>query len=101
MATPDDVRIELVNDGDAIVVYEGHPNPKVRVRTGSLRYWLKCLVWDLLRFQPIDYGKPNPDRSLPYGLRDGVTRLMYQTDQNNVILRRLARAANVDISDLA
>lgn len=100
MATPDDVQVELKNDGDWILVYEGHPNPSVVRRTGSLRYWLKCLVWDLLRFFPIDYGKPNPDRKVPYGLRDSVARIMFQTDQNNQLLRRLAKAANVDISDL-
>lgn len=97
MATPDDVRIELVNNNDWIHMYEG---AEFSWRSGSLRNWLNRLTWDLLRFQPANkfVGPFNPEDK--WGMRDAVTRIMHQTDQNNQMLRRLCKAAKIDITDL-
>jgi len=89
---------------DAINIYDG-----ASVANGAgfnswkawdMRSWLNRLTWDLLRFQPIAYGRPNPNRNIPYGMRDAVTRIMYQTDQNNRILRAIAAKTNTDISSI-
>ena len=97
MATPDDVRIELLNNNDPILMYDGSG---FAWRSGSLRNWLNRLVWDLLRFQPANkfIGPFGPNDK--WGMRDAVTRIMWQTDQNNQMLRRLCKAAKVDITDL-
>lgn len=97
MATPEDVAIELKNNQDLILMYDGAP---FAWRSGSLRNWVNRLAWDLLRFQPINQFKGPFNPTDKWGLRDAVTRIMYQTDQNNRILRRLAAAGNVDISDI-
>jgi hypothetical protein len=89
---------------DAIFLYDG-----ATVANGAgfnawkawdIRSWINRLTWDLLRFQPITAGKPNPNRTAPYGLRDAVTRIMYQTDQNNRILRAIAAKQGVDLKTI-
>lgn len=95
---------------DAILVYEG-ADPKYQTwaleKNGGFWAWdlrgpILRLVWDLLRFMKIDNGKPNSDgdRKRPIGLRDSVNQILYQTDENNKILRRLAQVGAINISDI-
>ena len=90
---------------DAVHLYQG----AVPAKNGFAAWWawdIRSIVlklgWDLLRFFPVSAGKPaaNWDRTVPFGLRDTITRIWYQVDQNNQILQRLAAAQKVDISDL-
>lgn len=89
---------------DAINMYDGAIQSKNGFgswKSWDMRGWLNRLTWDLLRFQPLSKGKgPYPDPSVPYGLRDSVTRIMYQTDENNRILRKLAAVGNVDLTGI-
>ena len=88
---------------DAVRLYEGADQAKNGFKSWwvwDLRSPILKLCWDLLRFELIDDGKGNPDRTVPIGLRDSVNRIMYQTDQNYQILQRLAKVANIDISDI-
>jgi hypothetical protein len=97
MATPDDVEIELTNPNDLFVLYEGAP---FAYRTGSLRNWVGKLAWDLLRFQKVGtFTNPLNPNDL-FGMRDAITRILWETNQNNLILRRLAQAGNVNITDI-
>ena len=86
---------------DAITVYEGaDPVTEFKPwRAWDLRGPLLKLCWDLLRFQLIESGKPVA-RTLPRGLRDTITHIWFTTEQNNQILRRLAKVGNVDHSDI-
>jgi len=93
---------------DAILLYEG-ADPKYQswaqepnggFWTWDLRGPLLRLCWDLLRFMKIANGKPAADRNRPIGLRDSINQILYQTDQNNQILQRLAQVAGVNISDI-
>lgn len=86
---------------DAIVMYDGHPaglNGWSSWKAWDMRSWLNRLTWDLLRSQPLSQGKPNYANTVPIGLRDAVTRIAYQTDQNNQILRAIAAKTATDIS---
>ena len=88
---------------DAITVYEGTDptkGQKFSFRAWDLRGPILKLTWDLLRFQKVDNGHLPADRTTPVGLRDSVNIILRLTDQNNTILRRLAAASKVDISDL-
>lgn len=88
---------------DAIIVYDGvdpAKGQKFSFKAWDLRGPILKLCWDLLRFQKIDNGKLPPDRTTPVGLRDSVNIILRLTDQNNIILRRLAAANKIDISDL-
>jgi hypothetical protein len=108
MASPDDVMGALVNPNDAITVYDGAGHQWfswAQLANGGwkawdLRGWVRQLTWDLLRFQPIDYGKPNPDRTVPYGLRDAITRTMYQADQCEQKLDLIIAAMKIDTSSI-
>lgn len=84
---------------DAITMYDGALQAKngfAPWKSWDVRGWLNRLTWDLLRFQTIDSGKPNPDRTVPYGLRDTITALWYLADQNNQLLQRLVASAVVN-----
>lgn len=96
---------------DAIILYEGaDPTYQSWADLSSptkggwwawdLRSPILRLAWDLLRFMLIDNGKPGTDRKRPVGLRDSVNTILYQTDQNNQILRRMAQVANINITDI-
>ena len=88
---------------DAIVVYEGADpakGQKFSFRAWDLRGPILRLCWDLLRFQKVGSGYLPADRSTPVGLRDSVNIILRVTDQNNAILQRLAKQANVNITDL-
>ena len=88
---------------DAFVVYDGADPAKGQnfaFRAWDMRGPVFKLVWDLLRFQKVDNGHLPADRTTPVGLRDSVNIILRLTDQNNQILRRLAAASKVDISDL-
>lgn len=88
---------------DAITMYDGAVQAKngfASWKAWDLRGPILKMAWDLLRFQLIGAGKPNADRTVPYGLRDSVNRIMYQTDQNNQILRKMAQVAGIDITDI-
>jgi hypothetical protein len=98
MANPDDVMRELNNNDDLCVVYDGAQGlfPEGGRRTGSLRYVLFKLGWDLLRFQKIkDFG--TFDATAAHGVRDQVTRILLLTEQNNVMLRKLCAAGKIDL----
>lgn len=86
---------------DSITMYDGHPaglNGWSSWKAWDMRSWLNRLTWDLLRSQPVSQGKPTYASTVPIGLRDAITRIAYQTDQNNQILRKLAQVGNIDIS---
>ncbi|WP_409428366.1 hypothetical protein [Mycobacterium sp. SMC-11] len=107
MANADDVMNALFpanpGPGDTITVYDGADplkNGFAPWRAWDLRGWVRQLTWDLLRFRPIEDGRPNADRTIKFGLFDAVMRVAYQTDQNNQILRRLATKHGVDLTDL-
>lgn len=90
MATPDDVMGELVNNSDLIVMYDGAQGmfTGAGLRTGSLRYMVKQVIWDLLRFQkPASYTVIDP--TVPWGLRDMVSAIFKMTYDNNVMLKQL------------
>lgn len=97
MASADDVNRQLDEPNDKVMIYEGsafqHPG-------WTVRDWVRTLVWDLTRFQ-----KPGEDRfkantGAVWGLRDGVTALQRQVDQNNRLLKKLADKAGVKYDDL-
>lgn len=103
MANPDDVMRELINNGDLIVVYDGAQGmfPEGGRRTGSLRYALSKLIWDLLRFQaPATNIRPPFDLKAKWGLRDMVTAAFLRTEQNNFMLRKLCAAQKVDLTGM-
>lgn len=86
---------------DAITLYDGALQAKNGFspwKSWDVRGWLNRLVWDLLRFQTIDSGKPNSDRTVPYGLRDTVTATWYLADQNNVLLRAIATKVGLTVA---
>jgi hypothetical protein len=88
---------------DAITMYDGAIPAKNGFgpwKAWDLRGWLNRLVWDLLRFQTIDSGKPNADRTVPYGLRDTVSAIWYLTDQNNQLLKSIATKVGADMTHL-
>lgn len=90
--------------GDAITVYDGVDKSKGQsfsFRAWDLRGPLLKLAWDLLRFRKITDGKLfGNDDTVPSGLYDWVVFTAYTTRQNNQILRRLAKVAAIDISDI-
>ncbi|OMC55361.1 hypothetical protein A5747_13275 [Mycobacterium sp. IS-836] len=91
------------NPADTIIVYEGATqadNGFTPWKAWDLRGWVRTLVHDLLRFRAMSEGKPD-GKTIKRGLYDWIVRIAYQTDQNNAILRRIAAAQKVDISDLA
>jgi hypothetical protein len=86
---------------DAITLYEGADKAKngfTPWRAWDLRGPLLKLCWDLLRFQVP--AKPNPDPTVPVGLRDSVNAILFLSNQNNKILRKLAEVGKVDISEI-
>lgn len=104
MADADTVMGEMSNNGDAIRMYEGAtPNQfdGAGLRTGSLRYMIKKLVWDVLRFQkPADFLGWVFDPNAAVGLRDSHSRLYVLTVQNNAMLRKLCDKQGVDYKSL-
>lgn len=93
MADANTVMGELKNDGDVVVIYDGAQGmfSEGGRRTGSLRYALFKLIWDLLRFQKIGdkfFDKPF-DPATAYGMRDMVTRTLKLTEENNALLKQL------------
>jgi hypothetical protein len=77
---------------DTIVLYDGATVAKngfASWKAWDIRSWINRLTWDLLRFQLIDSGKPNSDRTVPYGLRDTVTAIWWLADQNHQLLQQL------------
>lgn len=97
MADANDVQIELINNGDLWTLYEGAP---FATRTGSMRFGVLKLAWDLLRFQAVNkFAGPLSFGSL-FGLRDAVTRSLYTTERNYLILQRIAKKLDIDISDI-
>lgn len=97
MATPDDVKVELINNQDLWTAYDGAP---FATRTGSLRWMIMKLGWDQLRFQAINkFSGAIPFTAL-FGLRDAVTRSLYTTERNYLILQRIAKKLDIDISDI-
>src|ERR1700756_4062154 len=86
---------------DTIVLYDGAVQAKngfAPWKAWDMRSPLLKLAWDLLRFQLIDNGKGNPDRTTPIGLRDSVNEILYKTDRTLAIVELLAANAKVDIS---
>jgi hypothetical protein len=88
---------------DAMQIYQG-ADKKLNGFTSwwvwDLRSPILKLCWDLLRFQKIDDGKGNPDRTVPVGLRDSVNEIRYKTDRALAIAELLAAKLDVDISKL-
>jgi hypothetical protein len=87
---------------DAITLYEGATQAKngfTPWAAWDLRGPILKMAWDLLRFQLP--AKVTPlDPTVPIGLRDSINHILVQTQENNLILRRLAKTGNVDISDI-
>lgn len=103
MATPDDVERELVNNNDLVTVYDGAQGmfPEGGRRTGSLRYAVFKLVWDLMRFQsPATNIKPPFDMKAKWGMRDMVSAVFLRTEQNNFMLRKLCEAQGVSLTGM-
>jgi GH25 family lysozyme M1 (1,4-beta-N-acetylmuramidase) len=97
MANADDVNRQLDDPNDKVVIYEGSPF----AHPGwTIRDWVRTLVWDLTRFQkPGDARfKANPDAV--WGLRDAVSSLQRQVNQNNVMLKRLLDQQEIKHDDL-
>lgn len=89
---------------DAITMYDGAlpaKNGFAPWKSWDIRGWLNRLTWDLLRFQTIDSGKPNADRTVPYGLRDTVSAIWYLVDQNNQLLRAIAAKVDANVAAVA
>jgi hypothetical protein len=88
---------------DAIEVYAGADPVKNGFKSWiawDVRGPLLRLMWDLLRFQQMPRGKMPADLTTPIGLRDSVNVILNMTYQNNQILQRLAKQANINISDI-
>jgi hypothetical protein len=103
MADANSVMLELNNNGDLVVVYDGAQGlfPEGGRRTGSLRYSIFKLVWDFLRFQkPGDFLGWKFDPNTPVGMRDVVSRQYVLAVQNNAMLRALCQANKIDVSKL-
>ncbi len=103
MATPDDVQRELINNNDLVTVYDGAQGlfPEGGRRTGSLRYSVFKLVWDVLRFQkPKDFQGWAFDANSPVGMRDQVSRTYVLAVQNNAMLRKLCDKEGIDYKSL-
>lgn len=111
MTAPPDPAFVVMNEmfppgpppGDTIFLYDGAVQAKNGFspwKAWDIRGWLNRLVWDLLRFQVIDSGKPNPDRTVPYGLRDTVSAIWYLTDQNNQLLKAIATKVGASTTGL-
>jgi hypothetical protein len=79
-ATADDVARQLDNPDNSIVMYEGADWPNGSWRTGIARDWWNRLTWDLLRVQPgLDTNRAGDGKSARSTLRDGVSRLVFET----------------------
>jgi len=88
---------------DAITMYQGADKTKNGFASWDawdLRGPVLRLAWDLLRFQQMPYGKMPADLTTPIGLRDSVNVILNMTWQNNQILQRMAKVADIDISDI-
>jgi hypothetical protein len=64
----------------------------------DLRGPILKLAWDLLRFFPLEYGRPNPDDTVPYGMRDSIARIMFQVNRTEKKIDLIAAKLGVDLS---
>lgn len=98
MANADDVNRQLDDPADKIPLYEGSPD--LQHDGWTMRDWLRTLTRDLLRAQnPGDARfKANPGGK--WTIRDAVTQLQRESNQNNRLLKKLADKAGVKYDDL-
>ena len=90
---------------DSYQIYEG----ATQAKNGFASWWVWDLrtgvfklAWDLLRFKKIDDYKPaaNEDRTVPWGMRDEISRIRYQADRALSIVEKIAAELKIDISGL-
>lgn len=94
MGAAEDVRAQFIAETNTL--YEGSSNPK---KLPDLRAMIKYITWDLLRFQkPKDFT--DADTSHAVGLRDSVSRQHLLAEQNNWMLRKLCKTADVDLTGM-
>lgn len=97
MATADDVNRQMDDPNDKVMIYEGSAFQHLG---WTIRDWTRTLAWDLTRFQKPGEARFKANPAGVWGLRDAVSSIQRQLNDNNKLLKKLCDKQGITYTDV-